>query len=170
MVLLLGSITMDEISAAINDTLRSLMIGGIKYEKVEGQIYEMRRFEEEELISYLNKLQPVEKSVYDAVEFDSEVEKRFAQQLDTRKDIKLFVKLPKQFKIDTPIGPYNPDWAIVKHDEYGGNEKVYMVKETKGTTSKEQLRISELAKIQYGKAHFDSIGVDYSWVTNASEI
>jgi len=161
---------MDEIAGAINQTLRSLMIDGIKYEKVEGQIYEMRRFEEEELISWLNRLQPVEKSVYDAVEFDSEVEKRFAQQLDTRKDIKLFVKLPKQFKIDTPIGPYNPDWAIVKHDEYGGNEKVYMVKETKGTTTKDQLRISELAKIQFGKAHFDSIGVDYSWVTSASEV
>src|SRR5690625_6129129 len=80
MVLLLGSITMDEISAAINDTLRSWMIGGIKYEKVEGQIYEMRRFEEEELISYLNRLVPVKHSVYDFVEYDSEVEKRFAEQ------------------------------------------------------------------------------------------
>ena len=161
---------MDVVSGAINHTLRSLMVDGIKYEKVEGQIYEMRRFEEEELIAYLNRLQPVSKSVYDAVEFDSEVEKRFAQQLDKRQDIKLFVKLPKQFKIDTPIGSYNPDWAIVKHDEYGGQEKVYMVKETKGATSKDQLRISELAKIKFGKAHFESIGVDYSWVKSASEV
>jgi len=161
---------MDEISSAINGTLRSLMVDGIKYEKVEGQIYEMRRFEEEELVSYLNRLQPVTKSVYDAVEFDSEVEKRFAQQLDKRNDIKLFVKLPKQFKIDTPIGSYNPDWAIVKHDEYGGHDKVYMVKETKGSTSRDQLRISELAKIKFGEAHFQVIGVEYGMVKSAGEI
>jgi len=161
---------MDEVSSAINDTLRSLMIGGIKYEKVKGQIYEMRRFEEEELVSYLNRLVPVKHSVYDFVEYDSEVEKRFAEQLDTRKDIRLFVKLPKQFKIDTPIGPYNPDWAIVKHDEYGGQDKVYMVKETKGSTSKDQLRISELNKIKFGEAHFDALGVDYGMVKSASEV
>src|SRR5690625_6828092 len=170
MVLLLGSITMDEISAAINDTLRSLMIGGIKYEKVEGQIYEMRRFEEEELISYLNRLVPVKHSVYDFVEYDSEVEKRFAEQLDTRKDIRLFVKLPKQFKIDTPIGPYNPEWAVVKHDEDVGNERVYMVKETKGTSSTDQLRISEQAKRQYAKAHVDSFIVNHPWCTNVSGV
>jgi len=161
---------MDEVSAAINDTLRSLMIGGIKYEKVEGQIYEMRRFEEEELVSYLNRLVPVKHSVYDFVEYDSEVEKRFAEQLDSRKDIRLFVKLPKQFKIDTPIGPYNPDWAIVKHDEYGGEDKVYMVKETKGSTSKDQLRINELAKIRFGEAHFEELGVEYGLVTNAGDV
>lgn len=161
---------MDDVSGAINYTLRSLMIEGIQYEKVEGQIYEMRRFEEEELVSYLNRLVPVERSIYDYVEFDSEVEKRFAQELDKRKDIKVFVKLPRSFKIDTPIGPYNPDWAIVKHDEYGGHDKVFMVKETKGTTSKEQLRISELAKITFGKAHFEELGVDYSWVNSAGEV
>lgn len=161
---------MDEVSGAINYTLRSLMIEGIQYEKVEGQIYEMRRFEEEELVSYLNRLVPVKRSIYDYVEYDSEVEKRFAQELDKRDDIKVFVKLPREFKIDTPIGPYNPDWAIVKHDKYGGQDKVFMVKETKGTTSKEQLRISELAKINFGKAHFEELGVDYSWVKSAGEI
>lgn len=161
---------MDEVAGAINRTLRSLMVDGIKYERVEGQIYEMRRFKEEELISYLNRLQPVKHSVYDAVEYDSEVEKRFAQQLDKRKDVKLFVKLPKQFKIETPIGPYNPDWAIVKHDTFGGNEKVYMVRETKGTTSKEQLRISELAKIRFGEAHFKELDIDFNWVNSANEI
>ncbi len=161
---------MDEVSAAINRTLRTLMVAGIKYEKVEGQIYEMRRFEEEELISYLNRLQPVEHSVYDAIEFDSEVEKRFAQQLDKRKDIKLFVKLPKQFKIDTPIGPYNPDWAIVKHDQYGGKEKIYMVRETKGTTSRDQLRPFEWSKIQFGEAHFNTIGVNYDWGKSATDV
>src|SRR5690625_7532431 len=100
----------------------------------------MRRFEEEELISYLNRLVPVKHCVYDFVEYDSEVEKRFAEQLDTRKDIRLFVKLPRQFKIDTPIGPYNPDWAIVKHDEYGGNENGYMVKATTGPKPTDALR------------------------------
>ncbi|SMO95432.1 DEAD/DEAH box helicase family protein [Fodinibius sediminis] len=163
---------MDDVASSINATLKDMMLDGVKYEQIEGQIYEMHLFEEEELISYLDNLVKVdeEKSIYDYVEIDSQVERRFAEQLNDRKDIKLFVKLPRKFKVDTPIGKYNPDWAIVKKGMYGEQEKVYLVKETKGSKDKSQLRPSEWAKIQFGKKHFKEIGVDYDWVSSASEV
>src|SRR3546814_2425934 len=58
--------------------------------------------------------------------------------------IKLFMKLPSKFKIDTPVGPYNPDWAIIKHED--GQDRVYMIRETKSTLEDSKLRPSELAK------------------------
>jgi type III restriction enzyme len=78
---------------------------------------------------YLTNRLEVKKSVYDAVVYDSEIERKFAEELDGREDIKLFVKLPGWFKVETPIGEYNPDWAILKHDD----TVLYLVRETKGT-------------------------------------
>ena len=83
---------------------------------------------------------------------------QFAELLDSREDIKLFMKLPSKFKIDTPVGPYNPDWAIVKHEE--GQDRIYMIRETKSTLDDSKLRPSELAKIRSAKRHFESIGVE----------
>ena len=108
----------------------------------------------------------VDNSIYDAVLFESEVERAFAEAMSTRTDIKLFIKLPWWFKIDTPIGTYNPDWAIVKQDD----AKVYLVRETKSTKDQLKLRGSEWAKIQCGKAHFDTLGVDFAHIVSASEI
>ena len=84
-------------------------------------------FENEQLVSYLTSLE-VKKSVYERVAYDSEIEREFARGLDEREDIKLFVKLPRWFQVDTPIGSYNPDWAILKHD----GKALYLVRETKG--------------------------------------
>ncbi len=80
--------------------------------------------------------------------------------------VRLFVKLPSWFKIDTPIGPYNLDWAFVTaHDE-----KPYFVRETKGTLVSEDRRTKENQKIVCGKKHFDTLGVDYDVVTSLSEV
>ena len=68
-------------------------------------------------VSYLNNRLEVRKSIYDAVVYDAGIEREFAVALDNREDIKLFVKLPGWFEIETPIGKYNPDWAILKHDD-----------------------------------------------------
>lgn len=76
------------------------------------------------------------------------------------------MKLPGWFKIETPIGTYNPDWAIVKEND----EKVYLVRETKSTKDQLKLRGSEWAKIQCGKAHFSELGVNFSHVTRAGEV
>lgn len=157
---------MDSVAKIINRELHALMIDGIKYEKIDGEIYEMRRFEEEELVRYLTNLLEVKHSIYDAIEYQSEVERKFAEDLDNREDIKLFVKLPSDFKIDTPLGTYNPDWAIVKHYD----QTLYLVRETKSTKDFEKLRNIEADKIRCAKKHFEEIKVDYKTVVSASEV
>jgi len=154
--------------AAIRRALDELMVNGIKYEKLAGQQWEMLRFEREEINSYLNRLVEVERSIYDVIEFDSDVEKRFAKGLDAREDIKLFFKLPAWFKVQTPMGEYNPDWAIVKEEE--GSGQLYLVRETKGSDDTEDLRGRERKKLECGKAHFDALNVDYKIVTSHNEV
>lgn len=157
---------MDEAAAILNRELHRLMIDGIKYERLGDEEWSMRLFEEEEIVSYLNNRLDVHKSIYDAVVYDSEIEREFAAKLDQREDIKLFVKLPDWFQIDTPLGTYNPDWAILRHD----NTVLYLVRETKGTKNFEKLRGSEAEKIRCGRRHFDSLGVDFDVVTSAAEV
>lgn len=65
-----------------------------------------------------------------------------------------------KFKIDIPVGPYNPDWAIVKHED--GEDKIYMVRETKSTADPNLLRPTERAKIAAAEKHFEAIGIDYA--------
>jgi len=157
---------LEQAQQAIEAELRSMMIDGIKYEKISGQQYEMLLFEEREIFgSDLNQVL-VKNSIYDEVFVDSEIEREFAEAMSTRTDIKLFIKLPGWFMIDTPIGTYNPDWAIVKEDD----ARVYLVRETKSTKNQLKLRSSEWAKIQCGKAHFDTLQVDFAHITNAFEV
>ncbi|GGF75708.1 type III restriction endonuclease subunit R [Terasakiella brassicae] len=157
-----------EISRALHD----LMLDGIQYEKVPGLHWEMSLLEreaEDGITRYLSNLYAVQnrtKTLYDHIEFDSEVERKFAQDLDNNENVKLFVKLPQWFKIDTPIGSYNPDWAFVTERD----EKLYFVRETKSTTDKDDLRNKENQKIKCGQRHFDAIGVDYGVVTKLSEV
>lgn len=157
---------MDAVAAIIKRELHKLMIDGIKYEKIADQEWSMRLFEEEEIFGYLSNRLEVQKSVYDAVTYDSEIERKFAEELDKREDIKLFVKLPNWFRIETPIGEYNPDWAIVKHSE----QTIYLLRETKGTKDFEKLRNSESDKIRCGRRHFEALGIDFNVVTSASEL
>lgn len=157
---------MDAVAQIIRKELHRLIIDGIKYEKIAGQEYEMRLFEEQEIVSYLNSLIDVKKSVYDAIEFESEIERKFAEALDVREDIRLFVKLPSWFKVETPLGSYNPDWAIVKK----GDDTLYLVRETKGTKDFEKLRNIEADKIRCAKRHFSELHIDFKTVVEASEI
>lgn len=105
---------MDGATRAIRKALDGLMVDGIKYEPVMGPYgeYEMLLFEKKEIDGYEDRMLEVKKSIYDAIEYDSGPEERFAKDLDSLDDIKLFVKLPSWFKVETPIGTYNPDWAI----------------------------------------------------------
>jgi len=157
---------MDAVTAIIKRELHKLMIDGIKYEKIANQEWSMRLFEDEEILSYLTNRLEVKKSVYDAIVYDSEIERKFAEDLDKREDIKLFVKLPSWFRVETPIGEYNPDWAIVKHFD----ATIYLVRETKGTRDFLKLRNSESEKINCGKKHFEALGVPFDVVTSAKEI
>ncbi len=157
---------MDAVAAILKRELHHLMIDGIKYERLADEEWSMRLFEEEEIVSYLHNRLEVQKSIYDAIVYDSEIERSFAEALDRRDDIKLFVKLPSWFTIETPIGTYNPDWAIMKHD----NTVLYLVRETKGTKDFEKLRNSEAEKIRCGRRHFETIGTDFDVVVNANEV
>lgn len=160
---------MDAVAAILKSELHQLIVDGIKYERMPSIVPEsewsMELFRSEELINYLRALQ-VKKSVYEYVVYDSEVEREFAQKLDQREDIKLFVKLPGKFEIETPIGKYNPDWAIVKHNE----ETIYMVRETKGTKDFLKLRTTEADKVRCGKRHFEALGVPFAVAGLADEV
>ena len=159
---------MDAVASIINKELHRLMIDGIKYEKLTAGIIEwsMQLFKDKEILSYLHNRLEVTKSVYDAIVYDSEIERKFAEDLDKREDIKLFVKLPGWFRVETPVGEYNPDWAIVKHND----ETIYLVRETKGTKNYEMLRNSEADKIKCGRKHFEALDTNFDVVTSAKEI
>jgi len=157
---------MDQAVSAIRHILNRMIIDGIKYERIDGQVYEMLLFEENEIEGYVSRMIDVENSIYDCIEYDSEVERQFAEAMSTREDIKMFIKLPSWFKVETPIGTYNPDWAIVKQED----EKLYLVRETKSTKKQLELRGSEWGKICCGEAHFDALDVDFEHVTTADEV
>ncbi len=158
---------MDMVAEIIRGELRKLSVDGIEYEQIAGEEYEMKLFEEREFSAYLNELFRSGKSVYERISYDSEVEHRFAQELESKEHVKLYVKLPSWFTVDTPVGKYNPDWAIVKE----GDEKVYFVRETKGSLEEGTLRLSEDQKIKCGKKHFSAIGMqDFEVVKDASAI
>ena len=160
---------LDAVAAILKHELHRLLVDGIKYERVGGMgaaaEWEMMLFKNEELINYLNAI-PVQSSVYEYVVYESEVEREFAAGLDAREDIKLFVKLPRWFTIDTPVGEYNPDWAILKQN----GEALYLARETKGTRDFLRLRTLEADKIRCGKKHFEAIGVPFDVVVTADEV
>lgn len=145
---------MDNAAAAIKSVLYQLMMDGIKYEKIGDKIYEMTLFEDNELEIYLDRftftVNNQNKTIYENyVPLDSSVENQFAKDCESSENIEFFFKLPFWFRINTPIGTYNPDWAIV----FKGEKKIYFVAETKGEG--QELRSSEKMKILCGRAHFE---------------
>lgn len=159
---------LDHVTAILKRELHRLLVDGIKYEKLPGgpsAEWEMMLFKNEELVNYLNALE-VDHSVYEYVPYDSEVERKFAAALDKREDIKLFVKLPRWFEVDTPVGKYIPDWAIVKEN----GAALYLVRETKGTRDFLTLRSTEADKVRCGERHFEALGVPFDVVVSADEV
>lgn len=136
------------------------IIDGIYYVKNDDEEYYIQEiFDTSEIIAYLDKNAlkiENDKTPYDYVVYDSEtVEKSFAKALDNDPNVKMFFKFPARFKIDTPIGSYNPDWAIYKQEN--NTEKLYFVIETKGSINSYDLRIKENLKIKCGKKHFEAL-------------
>jgi type III restriction enzyme len=154
---------------AINRAKRRFLVDGVQYVEVQGA-YEMSLLED--LQGYQDHLVPIEKSVYSHVLYDSDVERDFALALEEMDEVKLFLKLPDWFVVDTPIGDYNPDWAIVFHvqDEFGElREKLYLVRETKGSTDPDERRGTENMRIACARKHFAFLDVDYDDVTTGEE-
>ena len=101
---------------------------------------------------------PAKKSLYNYVITDSDTERKFAEDLDKDKNVAVYVKLPGGFYIDTPVGKYNPDWAIAFYE--GTVKHIYFVAETKGDLSSMQLREIESLKIHCAREHFKRISSD----------
>ncbi|MBS3974375.1 MAG: DEAD/DEAH box helicase family protein [Actinobacteria bacterium] len=141
---------------------------GVQYEKIGGYVYELRELqadgaEERDLfLDRVYKVEHTEKTDFDYIQIDSEgadaPERQFAAKLDSREDVKFFMKLPSKFKIETPVGPYNPDWAIIKQDE-NGEDRIYMIRETKSTWDESKRRPTENAKIKAATEHFKQLGI-----------
>ena len=141
----------------INLQKRLFIVDGIKYHKIgEDVYYDQKLIEEKELIGYLsNRMVEATKSAYNYTMCDSEVEVQLAREFENSDNISLYTKLPNWFKVPTPLGSYNPDWAILYNKE--GNEKLFFVTESKGSMFAEDLRPIEQGKIDCGRKHFKSI-------------
>lgn len=145
----------------INRTKRLALVDGIKYQKIgDESYYAQELFQQEELMGYLkNMLKDATKSVFEHVVYDSGgVERTFAEQLEKNESVKIYAKLPAWFKVPTPLGTYNPDWAVLV--EVSGEERLYFVVETKGSLFTDDLRDQEAAKIACGEAHFKALATD----------
>ena len=157
----------DETARAINRVKQRLAVDGVKYHRT-GEYYDMTLFENDELQTYLYdaamKSGAIEvgdqaKTIYDYVAVDSEVEREFMQSLEDNTDVKFYIKLPSWFKIDTPVGKYNPDWAVA----FDGDRRIYFVAETKGSDdiNDNHLSANERDKIIATRQHFAEIDVPY---------
>jgi len=143
----------------IQNILEDEMVNLVNYQPF-GQDYDTSLFQE--IIETYGEVVPVKNGLYDAVIYDSNIEKDFTRAIDEENKVKAFVKLPKWYEIDTPIGKYNPDFALVLEKtslEDGEITKYYFVIETKGSTEWNQLKQNEKMKIQCAVKHFEAIGL-----------
>ena len=142
----------------INRSKRLALVDGIKYQRIGAEdYYAQRLFETEELVGYLKSMVDVYKSVHEQVIYQSGTERTFAEQLEMNEAIKVYAKLPGWFRVPTPLGPYNPDWAVLA--EKDGAEHLYFVVETKSGLFTDDLRDKEAGKIECGRAHFRALAV-----------
>lgn len=167
---------MNQAEKIINAIKNQLIVDGIKYTRTDDE-YEQTLFSTETLNAYLgdngNSVAvdtDKQKTVYDYVVTDSSIEKDFARKAEMDDNVKFYIKLPDWFKIRTPLGPYNPDWALLYEED--DEQHLYFIVETKGDTSFEQLRPHERAKILAGEKHFKAIDTDIKFkrVSDEAEI
>jgi len=158
----------EQVTEIIKRQMQLFIVDGIKYHRIgDDEFYGQELFEDQELFGYLSKnMLEATKSVYDHVVYDSDVERDFAEQLDQSDNVKVYAKLPSWFKIETPLGSYNPDWAVLVDRD--GVERLFFVVETKGGLFTDALRPTEQGKIDCGKAHFEALASDVSFAVATS--
>lgn len=151
----------DYAAEAINAIKREVLVEGVEYIKIDGLTYEMRRFEGDDLMevfeSNVRAVTNQEKTLFSHIVIDSNSspERKFAEACDNNEDVLFYIKLPRWFQIETPVGAYNPDWAVA----YRNDKTLYFVAETKDTGQKvgvavDLLRPIEQLKIECGRRHF----------------
>ena len=156
-----------QVSKVLLAAKKENLTDGIKYEKIDDYYEQDLVFNDDGLFGYKDRNVlnvSAEKNVFDHVIYDSVIEMQFALDAENDDDVLLYAKLPSNFRIDTPIGNYNPDWALVMNTDQG--EKLYFVAETKGTDNINDLKGSEKKKILCGRKHFEVIdtGIKYEVV------
>ncbi|KEM72022.1 DEAD/DEAH box helicase family protein [Escherichia coli 6-537-08_S3_C1] len=143
-----------EVITRINYVKSLSIIDGIKYYPISSENYAQSLFNEKELTGYTRRMfKAGNKSLHEYINVDSDIEREFAKDLEMQEEVKLYTKLPNWFKIPTPLGNYNPDWALVINKN--GEDNIYFVVETKSNLL--TLRDNESGKIKCGKAHFESL-------------
>ncbi|WP_413620997.1 type III restriction-modification system endonuclease [Klebsiella quasipneumoniae] len=144
----------NEVITRINYVKSLSIIDGIKYYPISSENYAQSLFNEKELTGYTRRMfKAGNKSLHEYINVDSDIEIEFAKDLEMQEEVKLYTKLPNWFKIPTPLGNYNPDWALVINKN--GEDNIYFVVETKSNLL--TLRDNESGKIKCGKAHFESL-------------
>jgi len=147
---------LDQAADLINRAKRAALVAGVSYQSLPDQdAYAQELFGLEEIKGYLGRMIEVQKSVTEAVPYDSEIEQVFAAKLNASEAVRVFAKLPDWFIVPTPLGGYNPDWAVLAQTTEG--EKLFFVVETKGTELKEDLRLDERDRIDCGGKHFEAL-------------
>ena len=142
----------------INDEKATAIIQHITYNMLD-EHYDTDIFTEPTIKGKLGtNAMKAQRHLYDHIVYDSTNERDFASELDTNTDIAVYVKLPDSFYISTPVGHYNPDWAIAFYE--GTVKHIYFVAETKGSMSSMQLRQIEESKIHCAREHFKAISGD----------
>ncbi len=154
-----------EVISSINYNKKKFMAdSGLVYTKT-GEEYDLSLiFDDDELYAYVGKNAfelDSEKYIYDFVIYDSDTEKKFAEDAEYDDDVLMYAKLPVSFKIKTPYGNYSPDWMVVLRSDEG--KKLYFIAETKGSVNREQLRGMEDAKIISAYKHFEALKEDVSF-------
>lgn len=165
---------MTEVARVIQRVLRDLILDGIKYTKLgDDYYYAQELLKDNPITGYLerNMMETTSnKYPFTHVVYDSDNEASFAEQFENNKHILKYVKLPSKFKVPTPLGPYNPDWAVLVDKD--GERKLYFVLETKRENLQvaldDDLRQNEKDKIYCGRKHFEALGTDahFEAVTN----
>jgi len=147
----------EEVIEIINNYRREFEAEDIQYINLE-ESYDVGLLRDE-VASYKKYVLRVQKSIYDGIIKDSDIEEAFAKALDKDSRIELFIKLPDWYVIETPAGNYTPDWAIVVKKVQNGvaSEKIYFVVETKGTNDIHELKPEEQIKITSAKKRFEII-------------
>ncbi|WNY28914.1 hypothetical protein MmiEs2_11270 [Methanimicrococcus stummii] len=145
-------------SALINEQKATIIIQHIIYNKIDS-VYDTQILTESTMRGQLGvNVMETKRHLFDHLVYDSDTERTFAENIDISKEVAVYVKLPKGFYINTPVGKYSPDWAIAFHE--GMVKHIYFVAETKGSLSTLQLRSIEKAKIHCATEHFKTISTD----------
>jgi type III restriction enzyme len=138
----------------INEQKASMVIEHLAYDTIEEKFH-TDIFTVNQKQDFTDAGKPLNNHIYDYVVTDSKTERRFVEQLDTSKEVTVYAKLPRGFFIPTPVGNYNPDWAIAFQE--GAVKHVYFVAETKGSLQSLQLKGAEIAKIECAKKFFKTV-------------